>query len=321
MIFATATFIVVMAVVVGIYWVMMERPEAREQGALQKRLRAAAGPKGAARIDIVKEVEKLSTLKAFDALLTRTSGVTGSLQRLLTQADMKMTVGGLLLLSLCIFLATWTIIGRLTRLPWLGMAAGALLACIPYFIVKYRATRRLRSFEEQFPEAIDLIARALRAGHGFTTGLALVAEEAPQPVAGEFRLLYDQQNFGMPIGDALKAFAARIPLLDARFFVTAVMTQRESGGNLAEILGNLASVIRERFKVKRQVRVISAHGRITAFVLAGLPPCLAVGMMITAPSHMSVLVTDPVGNYMIFAALFLQITGTLIIRKLVNIEY
>ena len=140
-------------------------------------------------------------------------------------------------------------------------------------------------------------------------------------MAGEFRLLYDQQNFGMPIGDALKSFAARIPLLDARFFVTAVMTQRESGGNLAEILGNLANVIRERFKVKRQVRVISAHGRITAFVLAGLPPCLAVGMMITAPSHMSILITDPVGNYMIFAALFMQITGTLIIRKLVNIEY
>jgi tight adherence protein B len=321
MIFAAATFIVVMAVVVGIYWVMMERPEAREQGELQKRLRAAAGPGGASRIDIVKEAEKLSTLKAFDAVLARTGGVTGSLQRLLTQADMKMTVGGLLLISFFIFLVGWTIVGRLTRLNWLGMAAGALLACVPYLIVKWKATQRLRLFEEQFPEAIDLIARALRAGHGFTSGLAIVADEAQQPVAGEFRLLYDQQNFGMPIGDAMKAFAARIPLLDARFFVTAVMTQRESGGNLAEILGNLANVIRERFKVKRRVRVISAHGRITAWVLSGLPPCLALGMMITAPTHMSVLITDPVGNYMIFAALFLQITGTLIIRKLVNIEY
>jgi tight adherence protein B len=269
----------------------------------------------------VKEAEKLSTLKAFDAVLARTGGITSWLQRLITQADAKMTVGGFLLVSLCIFLLTWTVVGQLTRLPWLGLAAGALLACVPYSLLRYKATRRLRTFEEQFPEAIDLIARALRAGHGFTSGLAIVADEAQQPVAGEFRLLYDQQNFGMPIGDAMKAFAARIPLLDARFFVTAVMTQRESGGNLAEILSNLANVIRERFKVKRQVRVISAHGRITAFVLCALPPCLALAMMIAAPGHMSVLINDPVGNYMVFAALFMQITGTLIIRKLVNIEY
>jgi tight adherence protein B len=119
----------------------------------------------------------------------------------------------------------------------------------------------------------------------------------------------------------MRGFAARIPLLDARFFVTAVMTQRESGGNLAEILGNLANVIRERFKVKRQVRVISAHGRITAWVLSGLPPCLAVAMMIATPSHMMTLFTDPMGHYLLFAGLFLQITGTVIIRKLVNVEY
>ena len=125
----------------------------------------------------------------------------------------------------------------------------------------------------------------------------------------------------MPLPDAMKSFASRIPLLDARFFVTAVLTQRESGGNLAEILSNLANVIRERFKVKRQVRVISAHGRITAWILCGLPPALAVGMMITAPTHMMLLVTDPMGNYMVFAAIFMQIAGTLIIRKLVNIEY
>ncbi len=115
-------------------------------------------------------------------------------------------------------------------------------------------------------------------------------------MAGEFRLLYDQQNFGMPLSDAMKAFAERLPLLDARFFVTAVLTQRESGGNLAEILGNLANVIRERFKVKRQVRVISAHGRITGWVLSGLPPSLAVAFMITSPSHIMTLVNDPMGT-------------------------
>jgi tight adherence protein B len=321
MFIAAATFIVVAAVVVGIYWVMLERPETREQDQLQKRLRSAAGPKGAPRVAFVRETEKLSALKALDAVLSRTSGVTGSLQRQIAQADVRMTVGGLLLASACILFVAWFIVARVVRLPWLGLGVGTMLACIPYFLVRYKATKRLRMFEEQFPEAIDLIARALRAGHGFTSGLAIVAEEAPQPVAGEFRLLYDQQNFGMPLPDAMKAFASRIPLLDARFFVTAVLTQRESGGNLAEILTNLANVIRERFKVKRQVRVISAHGRITAWVLSLLPPCLALGMMLTAPGHMMTLVTDPIGPYMIFAALFMQISGTLIIRKLVNIEY
>ena len=320
MLFAGATFIVIVALVVGIYWLMLERPETREQDELLKRLRVA-GPRGAKRVEFVKEADKLSALKTLDAVLSRTTGLTGSLQRRIDQADMKTTVGGLLLISACIFLGASFVVGRLTRLPWLGMAIGALLAYIPFFIVKFKATRRLRTFEEQFPEAIDLIARALRAGHGFTTGLAVVAEEAPQPVAGEFRLLYDQQNFGMPLGDAMKAFAARIPLLDARFFVTAVLTQRESGGNLAEILTNLANVIRERFKVKRQVRVISAHGRITAWILCGLPPALAVAMMIVMPAHMMLLVTDPMGNAMVLAGVVMQITGSLIIKKLVNIEY
>ena len=195
-------------------------------------------------------------MKPLDAVLARTSGIAGSLQRLLARADMKLTVGGLLLASACLFLGAW-LVDRLDHAAALARArrsARCSPSCRIQF-VRFKATRRMRKFEEQFPEAIDLIARALRAGHAFTTGLALVAEEAPQPVAGEFRLLYDQQNFGMPLGDALKAFAERLPLLDARFFVTAVLTQRESGGNLAEILGNLANVIRERFKVKRQVRV------------------------------------------------------------------
>jgi tight adherence protein B len=321
MLFAAATFVGVMVLILGIYWIMLERPESRVQGALRKRLRAAAAPLGAKRVDFVKQVEKLSSVKSLDAVLVRTRGVASSLQRLIAQADVQMTVGGLLLASAGLFLGAWLIIGRITRLSWLGFAVGLMLSCLPYIVVRFKATKRLRTFEEQFPEAIDLIARALRAGHAFTTGLAIVAEEAPQPAAGEFRLLYDQQNFGMPFGDALKAFAERVPLLDARFFVTAVLTQRESGGNLSEILTNLAGVIRERFKVKRQVRVISAHGRITGWVLSGLPPSLAVAFLITSPNHIMTLVNDPMGVRMIFGALFLQIVGTLIIRRLVNIEY
>jgi tight adherence protein B len=140
-------------------------------------------------------------------------------------------------------------------------------------------------------------------------------------VGEEFKLLYDRQNFGMPLPDAMKAFALRIPVIDARFFVTAVLTQRETGGNLGEVLDNLASVIRDRFRVKRQVRVLTAHGRITGWILAGLPPALAMVMMVTAPGHLDAMISDPLGIQMIIGALVLQVIGTLIIRKLVDIPY
>jgi tight adherence protein B len=141
------------------------------------------------------------------------------------------------------------------------------------------------------------------------------------PVGQEFKLLYDRQNFGMPMPEAMRAFAARIPLIDARFFVTAVLTQRETGGNLGEVLDNLSSVIRERFKVKRQVRVLTAHGRITGWILAGLPPALAAAMFVMSPGHMRILTDDTLGVQMIIGGLTLQVIGTLIIRKLVDIRY
>jgi tight adherence protein B len=137
----------------------------------------------------------------------------------------------------------------------------------------------------------------------------------------EFRKLYDEQNFGLTLPDALRNFAGRIPVLDARFFVTAVLTQREAGGNLAEVLDNLAKVIRERFKVKRQVRVISAHGRITGWVLTGLPPAAAVATFMLSPLHIETLLGDPLGIRMIITAAVMQVLGALIIRRIVDIEY
>ena len=183
------------------------------------------------------------------------------------------------------------------------------------------ARRRTRLFEDQFPQAIDLIASSLRAGHAFTSGVPMVSDEVADPTGAEFRLLYDQQNFGMPLPDALKGFAARVPLLDARFFITAVLTQREAGGNLAEVLDNLSGLIRERSRVKRQVRVTSAHGRITGWVLSMMPPILFFVMMLVAPEHMNTFVTDPLGIRMILVALVLQVIGTLAIRRIVNVEF
>ena len=196
-----------------------------------------------------------------------------------------------------------------------------MAAAVPYGIVRHFAERRTRLFEDQFPQAIDLIASSLRAGHAFTAGVSMVSEEVADPTGAEFRLLYDQQNFGMPLPDALKAFAARVPLLDARFFITAVLTQREAGGNLAEVLDNLAGLIRERSRVKRQVRVTSAHGRITGWVLSMMPPGLFLLLMLVAPAHMNEFVSDPLGIRLILVAVGLQLIGTLAIRRIVNVEF
>jgi tight adherence protein B len=318
-----AVFVVTLGVIVGVYWLLVERPEVTERSDLQKRLRGVSIASTVSRAGgtLVRAEEKLSSLPFLDRLLRSYGQFVEPLRQTLSLADLRFSVGVLVLSMLCAGMAVFVVVNILVGVWWIAVVAGLLFAWVPIAYVRFAARRRMYQFEEQFPEAIDLIARALRAGHAFTTGLAMVGEEAPQPMAAEFKKLYDMQNFGMPLPEAMREFAARIPILDAKFFVTAVLTQRESGGNLAEVLDNLASVIRDRFKVKRQVRVITAHARITGLVLICLPPFLAAGFMITAPTHLSTLLGDPLGHYMIGGAIALQATGTLIIRKLIQVEY
>jgi tight adherence protein B len=215
----------------------------------------------------------------------------------------------------------YLIVNALTHFPMVALGTAALFASIPVMFVRWKRSKRLGKFEEQFPEAIELMARALRAGHAFPTGIQMVADEVSAPVGAEFKLLYDRQNFGMPLGDALKGMAERVPILDARFFTTAVMTQRETGGNLSEILDNLAAVIRERFKVKRQVRAVTAHGRMTGSILGAMPVVLALILSVVSPEHMKTMFTDPLGIKMLVVGGTMQVIGALIIRKLVNIRY
>jgi tight adherence protein B len=313
-------FIAVLGIVIGAYQLLIVGPEDRTQRKLRARLKHVARAQ-AARLNIVKQAERLSSVAVFEAVLDHARRVVRPIQRLIEQAGYQITVGAFLLASGCaaglsIVAVLWAT-GHLVPALIVGAAAGLM----PVLWTRHARTKRLWKFEEQFPEAIDLIARALRAGHTFQAGLLMVAEEIEPPIGTEFRLLHDRQNFGMPIADALRDFAERTPVLDAKFFVTAVLTQRDAGGNLAEVLDNLSTVIRERFKVKRQVRVISAHGRITGWILAGLPPALALALMFISPQSIQVLFTDPLGIRMLYVAIFLQVTGTLIIRKLVNIEY
>lgn len=327
MILSLLTFIVFFSGIFGAYWVLVMRQEQQASGAIMRRLERKTGVNAAVRTQLERQTRALSNSPSFNALLKQTEAWTAPLQLLIDQSGARITVGRLLVssavLAVLVFVAALWIASGLNPgfLVPLALAAAALAAWIPFAVLKVKRGRRMRKFEEQFPEALDLLARAMRAGHAFSTGIEMVAEELPAPVGPEFRLLYEQQNFGMSMPDALHGFAARLILLDARFFVTAVLIQRESGGNLAEVLDKLAGVIRERFKVKRQIRVISAHGRITGWILVCLPPALFLGMTMMNPEYRATMFGTTLGVQMLWGALGLQVIGTLIIRKIINPEY
>src|SRR5438128_12500029 len=193
-------------------------------------------------------------------------------------------------------------------------------AIMPYSFASYRRSKRFQKFEELFPEAIDTLARAVRAGHAFTSALELIANEVGEPVSSEFRKLFEEQKYGMPVRDALLNLSERMPLVDVKFFVTAVMLQRETGGNLAEILDNLSHMIRERFKILRQVRVYTAQGRLTMMLLMGLPPTIVVTMLIMNPSFIQPLFADPIGHMLLAAGITLQTVGYFVIRRIIQIQ-
>lgn len=321
MIPAALTFVVMFTMIYGVYWAFVLRPEEQVAEVVKQRLKDNRKKLTRSGGNLRREVHVLSSIAQLDALLKRGRKHTAALQQLLEQAGMKATVGQVVLACGVIGLFTGFIVYRVTGWLLLGVPAAGLAAWVPIAVIQYKRTLRMRKFEEQFPEALDLLGRALRAGHAFTTGIEMVASEMPAPLGPEFRILYDQQNYGMPLPDALREFGERIPVLDARFFVTAVLIQRESGGNLSEVLDNLAAVMRERFRVKRQMRVLSAHGRISGWVLVCMPPALALVLFSINQESRQLMFHDPLGQKMIIAAVVLQIIGTLIMRKIVNVPY
>ena len=316
-----ATFAISLLIVLGVYWAFVVLPEVRSSRRLRRRLKpgrvdGVAGASGLTRRD-----SAASALKGLDKVLGHSGTLLHPLRLTVERSGLPITIELVLIASLVLMALGFAIALALTSLLWFSSVIAIAASAVPFIIVRIAEARRVQQFEDQFPQAIDLIASSLRAGHAFTTGVLMVADEVQDPLGAEFRLLYDQQNYGMPLPDALKAFARRVPLLDARFFITAVLTQREAGGNLAEVCDNLSNLIRERSRVKRQVRVASAHGRITGWVLSAMPPILAGVMMVVAPEHMRGFVSDPLGVRMIIAALILQVIGTFAIQRIVNVEY
>jgi tight adherence protein B len=263
--------------------------------------------------------EVMSRIPAFDNYLRRSERVS-DLQKTLAQGNIDVRAGNFLMLcAVCalVLAAMTAVAGGNLLFGWIGGLAGFF---IPYAYASHKRNKRFQKFEEKFPEAIDTLARAVRAGHAFTTALEMIANEVSEPVAGEFRQLFEEQKFGLPVRDALLNLTDRVPLVDVKFFVTAVMLQRETGGNLAEILDNLSYVIRERFKILRQVRVHTAQGRLTMVLLMALPPTIVVIMRLLNPGFIQPLFADPLGHALIVGGITLQTLGYFVIRKIIRIQ-
>lgn len=316
---AATVFFIVLSIIFGSYVMFVVRPEQAAEKAVRARLRGRRAQ--ITKDNLVKSLERLSVVDFIDSALHRSAGLIAPLASLVARSGLRVTPGAVILA--CVFAATvaMAIAAEVRLPPIIVLVTGVLASVLPILYVRSAAKKRMSQFEEGFPEAVDLIARALRAGHALPTALQMVGEEIPDPIGNEFRQLFDQQNFGMSLPEALMSFADRVPLIDARFFVTAVMTQREMGGNLSEVLDRLAAVIRDRFKVKRQVRAVSAHGRITGVVLGFLPPVVAAVLFTISPQHMRLLIDDPLGVQMVVTAIVLQIIGVFIIRRIVQVEY
>jgi tight adherence protein B len=263
--------------------------------------------------------EMLSNVPVFHRLLMQWSW-SRRLQNLLSQAGMKTKPGRIILVSGLLALTTSLVTRFFFPRLLVGLIAALAAGLTPIGLVVWKRRTRLRKFEENFPQALDLLGRAVRAGHAFTTGLEMIAKESSEPLAGEFRATFEEQNFGLPLRDALLNMADRVPLIDVRFFVTSLLIQKETGGNLAEILDGLAKVIRDRFRIYRDVKVRTAQGRLTAGILIALPPFMMAVLGFLNPHYIGILFTDRVGPELLAVAATLQFIGSAIIWKIIHFE-
>jgi tight adherence protein B len=310
-------FLVTLALVISGVYFFFEAPV--EKRNLRRRMEAVKTELAVSRSsgdtqDLLRS-ELLSSIPAVHRALLKIPGIDK------LQLFMNVTVGMLLTLSL---LAGWLVFlaALLFNAVFLiALVFGLLAFSIPFLAISIKRQKRFLKFEEQFPDAIDLLARAVRAGHAFTTGLDLIAKEMPSPMSEEFQRTYEQQNLGLPLRDAFQNLMRRMPLTDVRIFVTALIIQKESGGNLAEILDNLASVIRERFKLMRQIRVYTAQGRLSLYLLVAIPPIMGVMIYFLNRDYIMRLFTDPLGIRFLVAGILLQVLGYFAIRKIIQPKF
>jgi len=318
--FAVLIFAAAILLVEGVYlwWTGTHGGGARR---IARRLRLMSdGPRTAAeRISILKQ-RRYSTNNSLDRLLHRLA-LARAIDKLLQQAGVKFSVAQYLAWSGGLLVAGFLAAQLWPALPLAVRGVLALLCMsIPHLLLRRERRLRLHRIEQQLPEAADFLARAMRAGHSFSNVLQMVGTELAEPLGGEFRAAHEEINYGVPMHEALTNLAGRIPLTDLRYLVIAVLIQREAGGNLAEILGNISQIIRARLKLIAQVRVLSAEGRMSAWVLGLLPFGLMLVMSVTSPGYIALLWTDPLGTRLLWYGIGMLVLGALWLRKLIHIR-
>jgi tight adherence protein B len=315
--FVVLAFLAVVGIIEGVFliWNTYSGPEAR---LIERRLQAMSAGVASIESPLLKK-RLLSEAPAMERLLLSLPRI-HVLDRLLIQSGSTMNVADFLGISAACALLAGIITSMLAAPTWLSVTATIVSALMPLGYVRRLASRRLSKIEQQLPDALDLMARAMQAGHAFSSALRMVAMEGPEPIAREFRTTFDEINFGVSMQNALVNLAARVESADLRYFVIAVLIQRETGGNLAELLSSIAGLIRDRFKLIGTVRVLSAEGRLSAWVLGLLPFALAGVIHLVNPQFMSLLWTDPEGIKMIGGALFLMAIGVIWMWRMIDIR-
>jgi tight adherence protein B len=298
---------------VSAVYALLLNPEARR---VKRRLRTWSTRQSDLKSFTLRRTQILSELPWLNKLLAGMLWVS-PLRRLMEKADVRTPVGVYLAVSALLGTTAFSIatMGRVHIVA--RLAIGFMVASIPFFYLHWRRNQRIAQFERQFPQALDLMARAMRAGHGFLVGMKMVSEEFPDPIGREFDKVVEEVNFGMDLPEAFKNLSDRINSQDLKFFVTSIIVQRETGGNLAEILDSLSRLIRNRFELQARVRSLSAQGRMSALVLEALPFVTAVAIYFQAPDYLTLLTTDPLGRMMVMVGALLLVLGILIIRKMV----
>ena len=314
--FAVFGFLAVVLAMEGLYnmWASSRSDEARR---ISSRL---ASLRGEVRTEIsLQRVQQRSRMPWLQDLVAST-GPGERLSMFVRSSGLQVSAAELLLLSLLLGAVGFALPAVLGRPPILGAALALALAALPWWRLSSARNKRVQRFEQLFPEALDMMARAMRAGHAFPTAIKMCGDEIAEPMGRDFRLLSDEMNYGVPAAEALQNLSLRVPLPDVSYFVVAVMIQRESGGNLAELLDSISDILRQRLKLMGEVRTLSAEGKLSAYILTSLPFGVALMVNIVNPEFMSVLWTDPAGLRVVGAALFMMVLGILWMRSIIRIR-
>lgn len=312
-----SVFLILMLVIAGTG--MAGSRESKQTLAVLASTLAVEKPQPKEQIVDIRKKESFSAVPWMNSFLLKLE-LAARLNRLLSQANLKWTLGRLVLMSIACFVLSGYVVYLRTQTGILSLLIGGLFGCGPLMFVLHKRKKRFSKFEQELPEALDMMVSALRVGQSLVSAFSLVANESPDPVSSEFRICCDEQNYGLEMRTALHNLTTRIPLQDLNMVTTAIMIQKESGGNLAEVLDKVSYVIRERFRMKRQIMVHTAQGRLTGWILSFLPVVLGIGLYLVNPDTMSLLWKRPIGVKLLYLSGGMTITGSLIIRKIVRMD-